>query len=366
MPRFSLPMATAALFNLLPLTNLSGEGFSIDSVRAGIKLEWDARPGYDYIIWWSPSLDPPVWERAGNVFSRTSGTMWYFDPQGNVPQGYYRLEQSKPMILVPGSDGGGVDYDFYVGKYEVTNAEFARFLDSSPMNGVDYRHVRSRMSYIYTDKSGGRVFPMTGQEDHPVVYVSWSAVLAYCNWLSEQDDLEKVYDEQAGWQPDITKNGYRLPTESEWYKAACWDPTKGGTGGFWRYACRSDEMRGSLANYADSGDPYEAIRPGDSGSPPYQTTPVGFYNGSEYRIYLSSAAARLSFQTEDATSYYGCYDMSGNAEEFVMVDIEGSFSAHQMGIHWRYSDPTRWDFSRYEPISGSEGTLGFRIARSAP
>jgi len=206
---------------------------------------------------------------------------------------------------------------------------------------------------------------MTGQEDHPVVYVSWSAALAYCNWLSGQEGLEKVYDEQAGWQPDITKNGYRLPTESEWYKAACWDPTKGGTGGFWRYPCRSDEMRGSLANYADSGDPYEAIAPGDSGSPPYQTTPVGFYNGSDYLIYLSSVAARLSFQTEGARSYYGCYDMVGNAEEFVMVDIGGSFSGHSMGIHWRYLDPTRWDFSRYEPIYLPHETLGFRIARTA-
>ena len=31
-----------------------------------------------------------------------------------------------------------------------------------------------------------------------------------------------------------------IPTENEWYKAAYYDPAKGGTGGYWAYPTRSD------------------------------------------------------------------------------------------------------------------------------
>jgi iron(II)-dependent oxidoreductase len=75
---------------------------------------------------------------------------------------------------------------FYIDKYEVTNADYAKFTDATA-------HVKP---YHWI---GGAV--PAGKEKWPVYNVSWDDATAYCGWA-----------------------GKRLPTESEWEKAA-----RGGT-----------------------------------------------------------------------------------------------------------------------------------------
>lgn len=72
--------------------------------------------------------------------------------------------------------------DFYIGKFEVTNRQFARFA----------RDVG------FSDSTGNwRIYSLWMGDDYPVVYLShWSAT-AYCRWA-----------------------GLRLPTVSEWERAA--------------------------------------------------------------------------------------------------------------------------------------------------
>jgi serine/threonine-protein kinase len=96
-------------------------------------------------------------------------------------------EQPQHVLTLP---------DYYIGKYPVTNAQYAAFVQATGHEAGDKWLKKGWLS------AGKIQFP-SGGEDHPAIYVSWHDAVAFCRWASQQSDYL-----------------IRLPTEAEWEKAA--------------------------------------------------------------------------------------------------------------------------------------------------
>ncbi|MDE2029434.1 MAG: SUMF1/EgtB/PvdO family nonheme iron enzyme [Alphaproteobacteria bacterium] len=101
----------------------------------------------------------------------------------------------------------------------ITNHQFKAFLKACPEWQKTAAIAAHHNPYYLYPWRQEIIFPQ-GKRDHPVVYVSWYAAAAYCNWRSREENLQPCYDEGNDFACDFSASGYRLPTEAEYEYAA--------------------------------------------------------------------------------------------------------------------------------------------------
>ena len=111
---------------------------------------------------------------------------------------------------------GAVGYNYSIGKYEVTNAQWDTFVTAAGAPTGNPSDAYDESAY------------WTGT-DVPTNKVSWYEALQFCNYLTSGDKYSGAYNfDQSGNFLGIDRDSavsaygiaYVIPTEDEWYKAA--------------------------------------------------------------------------------------------------------------------------------------------------
>ena len=261
---------------------------------------------------------------------------------------------------------------FYMSRCEVTNDEMAEALQwavdrgrivvtsETIENAIGDRkklmHLSEDQCRITWDGTHFHMKPNKGS-GYPCVEVTWYGAVAYCNFRSEMEGLTPCYD-LSDWSCDWSANGYRLPTEAEWERAA-----RGGVDGRRFPWGDTDTIDHTRANYESTHEyPYDLSRTDgfhplyEDGEYPY-TSPVGSFAPNEYGLYdMAGNVCEWTWDFWSATYY------SVSPEIDPRGPATGTYHVVRSS-RWRSDARYCRIATRRHGWPGGRRRMGFRIAR---
>src|SRR5208283_1024762 len=223
-----------------------------------------------------------------------------------------------------GANCGSVPYIYYISTYDVTNLQYAAFLNAVDPGGSNTLGLwntnmqtdtsNGGIRFVSGNPSGSKYLVPSGFAIAPVVYVTFYSALRFANWLNNGQgggSTETGAYTLLGGTPTpsngltVTRNPgavVALPTENEWYKAAYYNPA---TASYFAYpagtstptVCRAPGVTPNTANCSPGG--------------PGHLTYVGAYPGS--------------------ASPYGTFDQGGNVYQWNEQIVSGSSRGNRGG-----------------------------------
>jgi formylglycine-generating enzyme required for sulfatase activity len=204
---------------------------------------------------WPRGAEP---EAGGKTLTNSIGMKLVLIPAGKFLMGSPATEKERDPQEV--QHEVEITKPFYLGAYEVTQAQYARLMGKPREGG---RHNPWNPGARFEPGRGGSL-------DHPIENIRWNHVVEFCKRLTALPEEKK-----AG-------RKYRLPTEAEW-----------------EYACRA----GTTTPFA-FGTSLSSKQANFNGRFPYGGAPAG--------PYLRQTAKVGSY----APNAWGLYDMHGNVAEW--------------------------------------------------
>ncbi len=237
---------------------------------------------------------------------------------------------------------GGVDYEYNIGKYEVTAGQYTEFLNAVAATDT-YELYSTDMwndPWGYACKiqrngtSGSYTYSVESDwANRPVNYISWGDAARFANWLHNGQPTgpqDLTTTEDGSYFLNGAMNNTELivitreddatwviPSEDEWYKAAFYEP-QGGTGIYWDYPIGTDVVPSN-----DLVDP----DPGNNAT---------FYDGD---LTIGSPYYRTEVGAhEHSNSPYETFDQGGNVWEWNEAVLFNNYRGRRGGSF----DQTSW------------------------
>jgi formylglycine-generating enzyme required for sulfatase activity len=327
--------------------------------------------GTNCVLQSTTNLASPNWVPATDTLAVAYGSQTAVSVTNFSAARFFRLSLAPPtsdgMALIP---GGSFTMGNSIGDSDITDATptnvyvSAFYMDKNLVSYSQWQSVYSwatNNGYSFDDVGSGK------STNHPVQTVDWYDCVKWCNARSQQAELIPIYYTDSAFTqvytnedvdeiyPNWEANGYRLPTEAEWEKAA-----RGGLSGL-RFPWGNTISENEANYYGYTGYSYDLGPNGlntafDIGADP-DTSPVGYFAPNNFGLY--DMAGNVSAWCWD---WYGTPYGQPTASNPTGAST-GSDRVLRGGYWLNFADITRCGCRNYNYPESATSYWGFRCVR---